>query len=251
MRLKAAAKRSDTSSDTSSDAPATRAVADALRREILLRGQQDRFIGLEDDLVARFNVSKPTFRQAAKLLEHEQILVIKRGAGGGFFAQPPTERVVSQMAAMVLGSRGATLKQVGMVSAPLTVEALRQLALHPDPVHRAKVAEFVAAHAGFENLPGHLERGRVIADFERLVGHLCGNPALELFVEAIRAITKDPKYAEFQISPAQAAAVAPCYRQLAEFVAQGEVELAVVVARRYTSMLTDWLPDIAAEGWVG
>ncbi|MDB5969892.1 MAG: transcriptional regulator [Hydrocarboniphaga sp.] len=152
---------------------------------------------------------------------------------------------------MVLSSRGATLKQVARVCGPLTIEAVRQLAEHPDPALRTRLAAFVTEHEGFEALPGYRQRGRVIADFERLLAQSCGNPALELFVEAILAITRDAKYTEFQISHEQAAAIARCHRQIAEHVARGEADIAVVVAGRYAAMIVEWLPDLAAEGWLG
>ena len=227
-------------------APAERAttwsVADAMRREILGRSEKDSFIGREDELIARYKVSKPTFRQAAKMLEHEQILHIKRGARGGFFARAPTEKMVSRMAAMVLAARGATLKQIAEAAGPLTIEAIREIANNPDAGVRAKVAAFVEEHAGFERLPAS-ERGRVVANFERLVSQLSGNPALALFCEAFRALVREPVYSSYRQTRAQTTEVAECYRSLAELISKGESEMAVILARRYTRMLAEWLPD--------
>jgi DNA-binding FadR family transcriptional regulator len=228
-----------------SERSATRDVADALRKEILHRSGSDSFIGFEEELIARFKVSKPTFRQAAKMLEHEQILLIKRGARGGFFARPPTEKMVSHMAAMVLAARGATLRQIAAVAGPLTVEAVREVAGHPIASVRARVAAFVEEHAGFEKLAA-AERGRVIADFERLIAQLSGNPALALFSEAIRALVREPAFATFRVTEAQAAKVADCYRSLAELITKGESEMAVILARRYALMVTEWLPEDTA-----
>jgi GntR family transcriptional repressor for pyruvate dehydrogenase complex len=227
---------------STADKSATREVADALRREILCRSESDSFIGLEEELIARFKVSKPTFRQAAKMLEHEQILLIKRGARGGFFARPPTEKMVSHMAAMVLAARGATLRQIAAVAGPLTVEAVRELADNPSPSVRARVAAFVEEHAGFEKL-AVAERSRVIANFERLIAHLSGNPALALFSEAIQALVREPVFSTFRVTQAQAAEVADCYRSLAALIAKGESEMAVILARRYALMVIEWLPE--------
>lgn len=38
-------------------------------------------------------------------------------------------------------------------------------------------------------------------------------------------------------------AVSECYRSLAELISKGEGEMAVILARRYASMVADWLPD--------
>ena len=67
--------------------------ADQLR-EILLRQQEGEMIGSEDDLVARLGVSRVTVRQAARLLEREGVLRVRRGINGGYFASRPSVELV-------------------------------------------------------------------------------------------------------------------------------------------------------------
>src|SRR5690606_6477873 len=53
--------------------------------------------------------SRPTLRQAARVLESEQLLAVRRGIGGGYYARQPSMDAVGRAAASFLKSRGAGL----------------------------------------------------------------------------------------------------------------------------------------------
>lgn len=70
-------------------------------------------IGVEEALVAQLNVSRNTIRQAARLLEREGLLRVKRGISGGYFAARPdlhtvTDTVSAYLDMTNLDSEGAT-----------------------------------------------------------------------------------------------------------------------------------------------
>ena len=59
-------------------------------RERILTMDEEVHIGSEADLAAEVGVSLPTLRQAARMLEYEELLTIKPGKGGGYFTRRPT-----------------------------------------------------------------------------------------------------------------------------------------------------------------
>src|SRR5690606_33992775 len=91
------------------------AVAESLREEILttLEEGPEReedgswFLGYEEELAKRMGTSKPTLRQAGRLLEAEQLIVVRRGVTGGWFGRPPTSDGVTHAASILLRSQGA------------------------------------------------------------------------------------------------------------------------------------------------
>jgi GntR family transcriptional regulator, transcriptional repressor for pyruvate dehydrogenase complex len=87
---------------------AVSATAEVLRSEILLRDDGD-WLGSEDELLGRLGVSRPTLRQAARLLEAEELLVVRRGLNGGLFSRRPTSDAVARMASVYLRSEGTTV----------------------------------------------------------------------------------------------------------------------------------------------
>jgi GntR family transcriptional repressor for pyruvate dehydrogenase complex len=81
-----------------------------------------------------FNISRPTLREAFRILESEGLITVRRGARGGARVQEPSSEVAARYAGLVLQHRGATLEDV--LEARLIVEApaARMLASRRDRV---------------------------------------------------------------------------------------------------------------------
>lgn len=85
-------------------------------------------LGREDELVLRYGVSRPTLRQAAGLVGQEQLIQIRRGVGGGYFASRPDSSAVASLAAILLQVRRVRLDQMLHAIDPIRAE-LVQLAV--------------------------------------------------------------------------------------------------------------------------
>jgi GntR family transcriptional repressor for pyruvate dehydrogenase complex len=96
-------------------------VADQLRRRIL-RGElaDGSVLPKEDELLLEFPVSKPSLREAMRILEAEGLLRVRRGKLGGAVVRRPTAANVAYTIGLVLGSQEVGLSDVG--SALLQVE---------------------------------------------------------------------------------------------------------------------------------
>lgn len=79
-------------------------VASILRERILETAEGD-YIGSEADLAEEIGVSLPTLRQAARMLEYEQMLKIKPGKGGGYFSRRPSIDTAIKSASQFLSSQ--------------------------------------------------------------------------------------------------------------------------------------------------
>lgn len=97
-------------------------------REIALRTPVGEFLGSEDELVQRLGVAKVTIRQAARLLERDGVLQVKRGKGGGYFASRPSSDMVEAVVCAYLDTMGIEAKRTGSVATALWIECLRQAA---------------------------------------------------------------------------------------------------------------------------
>jgi hypothetical protein len=82
-------------------------------------------LGPEDSLCERLNTSRPTFRQALRILDDLGTLQVQRGRGGGYLLRrPSTIGVIRQMFAL-LASRQQSLKDVLPVKWTLDIVKLR------------------------------------------------------------------------------------------------------------------------------
>ena len=216
---------------------------DALRKRILAVAGGEVFLGSEEQLIEELGVSRPTFRQAARLLEHELLLKIKRGIHGGFFAQPPSASAVSRMAAIYLNAQGTTLQQISAATSPVVEEAAALLALAKDPSVCQRLADYQRSHAGFEESGDERHRVRVLLEFETLVGDLCGNPAVALVLNMMRDLVRDPRHGHFQVTNDMARVHAEFHEQLVAAVLLKDAEMARLLARRHLARISVWLPE--------
>lgn len=89
-------------------------VADQLRRRIL-RGElaDGTVLPKEDELLLEFPVSKPSLREAMRILEAEGLLRVRRGKLGGAVVRRPNAANVAYTIGLVLGSQEVGLSDVG------------------------------------------------------------------------------------------------------------------------------------------
>ena len=162
-------------------------VAAELRRKIV-RGElaEGDALPSEAALMAEFAVSRPTLREAYRVLESESLISIRRGAHGGARVHVPNGNVAASYAGLVLEYRGTTLKDVydarTFIEAPCAaLLAARRTGQDLDRL-RAAVAEaellmddppaFIRAHMEFHALVVELARNETLAVLNGMVRHI-------------------------------------------------------------------------------
>ena len=88
-------------------------IADELR-SLIVSGQlsEGDSLGHEPDLVERFGVSRPSLREALRILETEGLISVVRGVLGGVVVHEPDQRMTARTAALVLQARNVSLADV-------------------------------------------------------------------------------------------------------------------------------------------
>ena len=118
-------------------------IADELRALIVSGELADgASLGHEPDLVERFGVSRPSLREALRILEAEGLITVVRGVLGGVIVHHPDERMTARTAALVLQSRNVTLGDVHQARSAIEPACVRMFAESPAPgddqgTHRA------------------------------------------------------------------------------------------------------------------
>lgn len=104
-------------------------IADELRA-LIVSGElsEGESLGHEPDLVERFGVSRPSLREALRILEAEGLITVVRGVKGGVVVHEPDERMTARTAAMVLQARNVELADVFEARALLEPLAARAIA---------------------------------------------------------------------------------------------------------------------------
>ncbi len=163
-------------------------IADELRG-LIVSGElsEGDSLGREPELVERFGVSRPSLREALRILEAEGLITVLRGAGGGVVVHEPDERMMARTAALVLASRNVALEDV--FAARTLVEPLAAGALAAMRARRAVVAELRALVQAQEDCLDDPEQfAAANATFHERLVSLAGNETLGLFTEMLNEI---------------------------------------------------------------
>ncbi|MCW2832040.1 MAG: glcC 3, partial [Aeromicrobium sp.] len=115
---------------------ASRKVADLVAsrlRMMIARGelQEGDWLPTEAELTEQFGVSRPTLREAFRLLEGDGLVQIRRGPPGGARVQLPGPEQAARLFGLILTLSGTTLKDVYEARMVLEPAAVAQLAASP------------------------------------------------------------------------------------------------------------------------
>ena len=177
-------------------------VADDIRRQIL-RGTlpEGHALPPEAELISLYEVSRPTLREALRILESQALIQIRRGANGGARITLPTAQVAAMSSGLVLQSRGTTLSDVFRARSVIEPAAVRMIA---ESGSGDAIATLEAAHCRECELRDDWGSFNVeAADFHRLVVQVAGNETLGLLNEMLVTIIVHHHGAMFRRSQAE------------------------------------------------
>ena len=209
------------------------------------------FIGVEEEVRRRYSVSRPTLRQAARVLEHQQLLRVKPGAGGGYYATRPNGAEVISAAVSYLRSNGLTLAGNIFAAQSMRDSVVRLAALSPDHERREALRRQRDRYAALDisTLP--------TADFleaeielHRAVTHLAGNVALE-FIESVlfEFGAEDPQNRTFEGRVERIEKVFTLRLDITDAILAGDAEVAHLYSARLGELIRQWVvADDAATG---
>lgn len=157
-------------------------VADELRGRIMSGRLKDgELLPKLDDLLEEFPISKPSIREAMRILETEGLISVRRGKLGGAVVHTPKIATAAYMVGLVLQSQAMTLQDVAQSLAVLEPACVRLVAERDD----AAVAVVPILQENCQKAAEHLEDGpsftrlaRVFHD--RLVEHCPVRPLVVL-----------------------------------------------------------------------
>jgi GntR family transcriptional regulator, transcriptional repressor for pyruvate dehydrogenase complex len=156
-------------------------VATQLRRRIA-RGElcADDALPGETQLMQQFGVSRPTLREAFRILESESLIEIRRGARGGPRIRLPNPRTAARYAALLLEVSGATLADVNDARLAIEPAAARLVAEQRSPevikvLRRVHEEELQATN-------NVATRAAASARFHATLVECCGNTTLAMLI---------------------------------------------------------------------
>jgi GntR family transcriptional repressor for pyruvate dehydrogenase complex len=163
-------------------------IADDLRA-LIVSGQlaDGDLLGHEPTLVERFGVSRPSLREALRILEAQGLISVVRGVSGGVFVRKPDERLTARTTALLLQARNVPLEDVFTARSHFEPLAARRLARSPG---RAEAVADLGAlvDEGEKSLADPEAFAKTSAAFHERLMELGGNQTLTIVSEMLNEI---------------------------------------------------------------
>ena len=161
-------------------------VATVLRR-MFIRGEiaEGTMLPSESELMERFGVSRPTLREAFRVLESESLIVVQRGVHGGARVTRPRRETLARYAGLILEYEGVTLKDVYDARMALETPMVVQLAKQRNAKVIAELEQIVEAE---EQLKPGSDAVVQLTDFHVAIARLSGNKTLQIVSDMLHHI---------------------------------------------------------------
>jgi DNA-binding FadR family transcriptional regulator len=209
-------------------------VADHIVADIIQAGwPEGSVLGSEVELVERYGVSRAVFREAVRLLEHQQVARMRRGPGGGLVVTAPTLEAVIDPVAVYLFYANASISNVAEARIVLeeTVAELAPARMSEDDIAALR-ALADRERTGVQR--DHRELHAMLASITR-------NPAIEAFAGLLNRLM----YLYFpdikRVRPATAATTNRAHVAIIEAVLAGDQGRTRHRMRRHLEAEADYL----------
>lgn len=221
-------------------------VAAHIRRQIIIRTLHDGdALPTETALMEEFGISRPTLREAFRILESEGLITVRRGARGGARVQEPSPDVAAMYAGLVLQHRNTTVADVLAARVFLEAPAARMLA---EKRSRVRIVESLQ-----KQLDATVPDADRFDDFNLLVVELTGNQTLSLVASILEGIARaaalrystDPDTSDRLVKRATRAR-----QRLIDLIASGDGDAAEDLWRRYLTEAAEVLAAGTGESIV-
>ncbi|MFZ2176493.1 MAG: FCD domain-containing protein [Rhodococcus sp. (in: high G+C Gram-positive bacteria)] len=173
---------------------ASEQIANRLRSQIV-RGeiQPGEMLPSEKMLIAQFDVSRPTLREAFRILESEGLITVLTGARGGPQARLPDLSVAARHIGLYLQVQGTTVEDLLEARTAFEPALARFLAERCsaeglEALEDCVDAQQASADRGFESEEDFAVWVSLVGEFHNLIALYCGNKTLAAQARALRDV---------------------------------------------------------------
>ena len=163
-------------------------VADAIRRRII-KGEikPGESLPSENEMMGMFNVSRPTLREALRILDSESLITITRGARGGARANLPNVEVTARYGTIYLQAHGTTFSDLHQARIILEPPIAGAMAASHTSGDIAKLRALIKTQEAARDVRTLAE---AVAGFHELLVEMHGNKTLTLLIRIVHDLVR-------------------------------------------------------------
>jgi DNA-binding FadR family transcriptional regulator len=197
--------------------PKTAEVVAAYIRKMIIRGevQEGDFLQPEAQLMEHFGTSRPTIREAFRILENEQLISVTRGSRSGAQVHAPQVASVARYAGFALQAQGTLLSDIYLARLGLEPFAARLLAQSRTDAQLAALnAELDAVFERLETHGADAEFRVAVVKLHQSIVEAVGSNTLTMISAMLEGVAEQ-HMSRYVARPASLEGVNPMKRTLA------------------------------------
>lgn len=207
-------------------------VADHIRRQIISGElQEGDSLPPEGQLMTTLSISRPTLREAFRILEAERLISVVRGSRTGARVHQPSIENASRYAGFVLQASGTTIGDIYQARLAIEPYAARQLAEQQPAGATDRLREEVEHLAGLMEAEQYVDFMIGLAEFHRVLVELGGNQTLHFLICMLQDVVAQYQVRHLKLNPLpleqqrkQAAKGIRSFHKLIDLIDKGEAE---------------------------
>lgn len=208
-------------------------VADLIIEDVMALGWPvGEHLGSEADLLKRYGVSRAVFREAVRLVEHQQVARTRRGPGGGLVITEPTVGAVIDAVVLYLHRVDARLDEIFEARIVLEEIACQLASERIDEHDLGELRHFA------EGKPTELDGDP--REFHSVLAAISRNAGLELFVDVFNRVAQLYSPDWQRLGTAIGKETEHAHAKIAEAVMAGDGSLAASRMRKHLEAEADF-----------
>jgi DNA-binding FadR family transcriptional regulator len=233
-------------------------VAAKIRREIITGVlKSDGNLPSESMMLEEFQVSRPTLREALRILESEGLIEISRGIRNGARIRPPSDNAIAKAVGLALQFRNATVGDVYKARMMLEPVAARMAAGYQPLEARKALKEqlaIIASHAAEATDANRFQSiQHEVTVFHRIVVQWSGNITIQIISTGLTNLTEHHQNLAYRARPIMTVAARRkqvsiwlgSLNKLADLIGDGEAEQAEEHWQRHLRMAgEEWFDKV-------
>lgn len=207
-------------------------------RELSLHSEPGARLGSLADIAARLDVGIVTVQQAARILEHEGLITVKRGPGGGYSAARPDDAALERAFATYMRVHDIDHREAFELAVMLDCEIIQAAARDLDKAAHRLISELIALLEHCKDADACIEfeirfRETLLGLFEQPLLELLAKVAMQMYREEHNSILFDGAFSLEDWRRGR--------HRILEAILSRDEELANFEAQRYRRMAQGWL----------
>ena len=220
-------------------------------RTIVFANEPDALLGNEEAVLKLVGYSRATLRQAARVLEREGLLRVRRGLNGGYFGTRPSEETIGNLVASYLEMLDISTEDVTSVASALWIDVLRKAAARRCPETHEITDRLISKVQAVRDDTGFTDIRVLEQDSRKAIFKIADCRYIELIFNintafASRRFQRRPNLDDTAEHKAFVAAWRRAKGMELSTVANGDVELSGLVARHIRAI---WHQRVWQEDW--